>query len=1491
MIDQLIAALSKEVGLTSKEIADVIWLALQIQGSDQSVPVDDFVTDVENAQSNAKPRSPDNALPTRPQEFSNQQESPTPQAGLHSPEAQQNQGGFGEALTLRVPDARSLREPLPLARSLKPLLRRVTTGGSATLDEAATVERIADEGIWMPVLKPGLEPWLDLALVVDESVSMQIWRRTVAELQRLVEHYGVFRDVRIWGLATDRQGQVRLRPGLGGSAGRQAVHRPSELVDPSGRRLILVATDCVASLWKNGAMLPVLKLWAASGPMAIVQMLPEWLWARTGLGFASTVRLRSLLPGVPNQQLGVQAGATWDEVDLELGIKVPVVTLEPEPFGAWTQMVAGKGGAWSLGVVFESEWVSGLGGRPTSSSDLDGEQRVQRFRVTASPMARRLAGLLAAAPVISLPIVRIIQDRLLPMSKQVHVAEVFLGGLLKPLVEIEVGMNPDAVQYEFFDGARDLLVDSVATSDAVSVLDAVSNFVAERLGLSLDAFMAVLQNPVQAEDQGLVGQSRPFAIVTAQVLRKLGGEYAAFAEELERSSQVNASTELTYFGDSVDQDTASSLEAIEITEVAYRSLLWEQGGTKIYASPTDSPWAALPFNALVVPVSATGGLGSFGRAFEEFFNESALGNDFLRQLIDDTMRELNQTLITPQHPLLIQVGNVIPELVYFERLPNEQSPSPPDFSLTDDPDIRRFIICVTVDSKQGVSIRNAAIVMESILRLAEEQRLERVILPLVGAGDYGLPVNEVTTAMLDVIRSKKISRIREITFVSRDTSSIKAINRFFQQISTIKSLSRTDGKDEADYQEQLEQAVAICQRTLQVYTREAFPQEWAMTQNYLANAYRDRIRGERADNLEQAIAAYQLALQVYTHEAFPQDWAATQNNLAIAYCNRIQGDRADNLEQAIEASLLALQVYTSEAFPQNWATTQNNLANAYRERIRGERADNIEQAIAAFQLALQVYTREMFPYQWAATQNSLATAYSNRIRGDRADNLEQAIVASQLALQVYTSEAFPYQWAAIQNNLAQLTMTASKERGDVQQLSQLESRSVKKTIEVFFSYSREDKPLRDKLEVHLSSLERQGVISSWHDRQIVAGSEWEEEIDRHMRSADIILLLISPNFLNSQYCYEIELPQAIARHDAGEAYVLPILLRPVAGWEELPFAKLQVYPSGGKPITKWEDQDSAFVDVVEGIEIATEQLLKHRKAQEVPQQERLKAEFLAKEVRALELNRSEQKQIIKLQQEQEQEQARQDRQSLTIYVTKRKFLGSGERIPLLDMVAIPGGKFWMGVADGEGQGNEKPRREVTISPFYISKYPITQKQYQTVLGKRPSHFRGENRPVENVTWWDAVSFCEALSKKSDRQFTLPSEAQWEYACRAGTTTLFHFGETISMNQANYNGNFDDFIGEGIYREQTTDVGIFSPNDFGLYDMHGNVWEWCADHWHDNYEGALNDGSPWLTNNSSTSRSVRGGSWLRGSDRCRSASRFRFSPNAKDNSIGFRVICI
>ncbi|MGR3279097.1 SUMF1/EgtB/PvdO family nonheme iron enzyme [Acaryochloris marina NIES-2412] len=232
----------------------------------------------------------------------------------------------------------------------------------------------------------------------------------------------------------------------------------------------------------------------------------------------------------------------------------------------------------------------------------------------------------------------------------------------------------------------------------------------------------------------------------------------------------------------------------------------------------------------------------------------------------------------------------------------------------------------------------------------------------------------------------------------------------------------------------------------------------------------------------------------------------------------------------------------------------------------------------------------------------------------------------------------------------------------------------------------------------------------------------------------------------------------------------------------------------------------------------------------------------------------------------------------------------------LEMVAIPGGTFTMGSPSGELERDayEGPQHKVTIPEFYLGKYPVTQAQWKFIMGSNPSKFKGDNRPVETVTWNDAINFCQKLSQRSGRVYRLPSEAEWEYACRAGTTTPFHFGETITTDLANYKGT-DTTLVTGNYgsgpkgedRSQTTQVGSFLPNAFGLYDMHGNVLEWCLDNIHPDYNGAPTDGSAWV-NSSSKSRVQRGGSWNGGPRFCRSAYRIYNNIDVSFPYIGFRV---
>jgi formylglycine-generating enzyme required for sulfatase activity len=229
----------------------------------------------------------------------------------------------------------------------------------------------------------------------------------------------------------------------------------------------------------------------------------------------------------------------------------------------------------------------------------------------------------------------------------------------------------------------------------------------------------------------------------------------------------------------------------------------------------------------------------------------------------------------------------------------------------------------------------------------------------------------------------------------------------------------------------------------------------------------------------------------------------------------------------------------------------------------------------------------------------------------------------------------------------------------------------------------------------------------------------------------------------------------------------------------------------------------------------------------------------------------------------------------------------------LEMVNIPGGEFWMGTSEGEpaSYSDEFPQHKVRVSPFLIAKYPVTQAQWKAIaslpeiereLKSDPSYYKGDDRrPVEYISWYDAVEFCQRLSRATGREYRLPSEAEWEYACRAGTTTPFHFGEKILPDLANYVESS---------RGKTTPVGRFQvANRFGLYDMHGNVWEWCADSWHDNYEGAPTDGSAWITETENTIV-VRGSSWINQPDFCRCAYRYySYSRASSFNNIGFRVV--
>ncbi len=232
----------------------------------------------------------------------------------------------------------------------------------------------------------------------------------------------------------------------------------------------------------------------------------------------------------------------------------------------------------------------------------------------------------------------------------------------------------------------------------------------------------------------------------------------------------------------------------------------------------------------------------------------------------------------------------------------------------------------------------------------------------------------------------------------------------------------------------------------------------------------------------------------------------------------------------------------------------------------------------------------------------------------------------------------------------------------------------------------------------------------------------------------------------------------------------------------------------------------------------------------------------------------------------------------------------------LEIVYIDGGEFLMGSQESRNL-SEKPPHLVTVQPFLMSKYPITKAQWREIASLPKCHqklklspFRSGSKqnPVTKISWYDAVEFCDRLSHKTGNQYRLPTEAEWEYACRAGTQTPFHFGVNINTDVANFDGTYSHI--KGIYREKITPVGNFKfANNFGLFDMHGNVWEWCLDHWHENYNDAPMNGDVWLDGSENQNRVLRGGSYRNEPFLCSSTYRNNADANGMFEDTGFRVV--
>jgi formylglycine-generating enzyme required for sulfatase activity len=566
-VSQLIQFLAAEQRHTSIEVAETLWLAMQMEPAaeirvEEPVEVRSELLE-NNVLLSAPPPDEVPLLAIVPPRVSLSASTST--VGVLP----------SQALPVWVADPAMLTDALSIIRALKPLLQKVEAGLGRRLDEAATVDRIARTRLCLPILQPEKEPWFDLVLVIDRSSSMHIWQRLGRDLVRILRCYGAFRDVQVFNLAVDQSAALssRQRVQLISNPDRPA-HRPSEVIDQRGNRIVLVLSDCAGSYWWDGSLLPMLNDWGKVMPIAVWQMLPAWMWKRTALGRGTAVAIRNDLPGVANQRLQTQVQERGADGSAHR-LAMPVVTSDSRDLTRWSSMVVGDRHQVTPGFLLPQQ--GGVVPRTRSIEDIardraqqsldvgeanDSEvafeqaleaiarERVQRFVELASPAAQRLMMLLAAAPVVTLPVVRLIRDSMLEESRSpLPVAEVFLSGLLQRLpgqenlVLDQAGHSEgtlgteapqeqqDLVQYDFAPRVRRTLLEILPSVDTIEVINRVSAAVERRWNrFSNESFQAFLTNPNVVAPESLAGL-RSFATVTAEILAQLGGTYADYAQQ------------------------------------------------------------------------------------------------------------------------------------------------------------------------------------------------------------------------------------------------------------------------------------------------------------------------------------------------------------------------------------------------------------------------------------------------------------------------------------------------------------------------------------------------------------------------------------------------------------------------------------------------------------------------------------------------------------------------------------------------------------------------------------------------------------------------------------------------------------------------------------------------------------------------------------------------------------------------------------------------
>ncbi|NEO98251.1 MAG: formylglycine-generating enzyme family protein [Symploca sp. SIO2E9] len=551
MLERLIEFMVEEGwDLTPSQIADVLWFWQQVELDtlgdlrENIVPVEGWIPRIWRKlvdifkSLESKEAKEENSSVSLPAASSPSLQLPSSE---HYPltTSAQDQSSV-EEFPIKVPDTGILGNTLELGRTAKPLKQKINSRIAQELDILETVRQSAELSlpgfpVYFPVLSPKKVRWLDAVILIEKSESMLLWQPLLAEVQDFLENLGAFRDIKSYQISWDEiQDKLHIHPL---QFPNQKI-APQCLIDASGRRLILIISDCISSAWYRGKYTQTLRQWGTKGFITLLNPFPESLWERTALGYGVKIRLGNQNQGLVSQQWQAIPFSSWEEhkINQQTSVKLPILSLERESMGAWVNVITGKGKSLCAGAWLTTNSLAEVNNQEEAAENLSPWQQINQFYATSSQFAWQLIQLLSAIPV-TLSTIRLVQQTLIPDSKQVNVAEVVMSDLLTPEAPLKDYQHPQQIQFQFKPGIREAFQERLGGQDFVlTVISKLTEKLAERFGYSIREFEAIiLTNPLKLTSHEDFNLLQVFATITVSTLRQYGGKYADYAQQLEQS--------------------------------------------------------------------------------------------------------------------------------------------------------------------------------------------------------------------------------------------------------------------------------------------------------------------------------------------------------------------------------------------------------------------------------------------------------------------------------------------------------------------------------------------------------------------------------------------------------------------------------------------------------------------------------------------------------------------------------------------------------------------------------------------------------------------------------------------------------------------------------------------------------------------------------------------------------------------------------------------